>query len=97
MKLMETLGNWVYDCGGEELQVEKSGENSYREPRIFLSCRGDDDDDDDDFVCRLLKALFAYCNFVVISRRNEGYRKCSHESVSNCLMQCVPSDKPVEL
>jgi hypothetical protein len=21
MKLMETLGYWVYDCGGEELQV----------------------------------------------------------------------------
>jgi hypothetical protein len=67
MKLMETLGNWVYDCGGEELQVEKSGGISYWEPRIFLSCRGDDNDDDDDFVCRLLKALFAYCNFVVLS------------------------------
>jgi hypothetical protein len=66
MKLMETLGNWLYDCGGEELQVEKSGRNFYWKPSIFLSCRGDDDDDDD-FVCRLLKALFAYCNFVVLS------------------------------
>jgi hypothetical protein len=67
MKLMEMLGNWVYVCGGEELQVEKSGGNSYWKPRIFLSCRGDDVDEDDDFVCRLLKALFAYCIFVVLS------------------------------
>ena len=40
--------------------VEKSGRNSYWQPRIFVSCRGDDDDDDDDdddFVCRLLKVL----------------------------------------
>jgi hypothetical protein len=64
---METLGNWVCDCGGEDLQVEKSRGNPYWKPRIFLGCRGDDDDDEDDIVCRLLKALFAYCNFVVLS------------------------------
>ena len=33
MKLMETLGNWVYYCGGEELQIEKSGGNSYWETK----------------------------------------------------------------
>jgi hypothetical protein len=59
MKLMETQRKWVYYCGGEELQVEKSGGNSYLKPRIFLSCRAAaaDDDDDDDFVFSLLKAL----------------------------------------
>jgi hypothetical protein len=64
---METLGNWVYVCGGEELQVEKIGRNSYWQPRIFLSCGGDDDDDH--FICRLLKALLhivaSWCYYVI--------------------------------
>jgi hypothetical protein len=49
-----------------------------------LSCRGDGDDDDDDFVCRLLKALFAYCNFVVLSRYR-GVIKGTENTVTKVL------------
>ena len=96
---METLGNWVYDCGGEKLQVEKSGGNSYSKPRIFRSCIGDDDDEDDDFVCRLLKALFAYCIFMVLSccRGVIKGTENSHVNIRNYLLLCVPNDKPDEL